>query len=303
MNFAKSRKKKPNIVRPSDQTHEQWLAWRSEGLGGSDAAVALGIHPYKCALDLYLDKVKDKRNSIETPATKWGHILEPLVINMIKERYPKQCRSIYEPPLMVDPDYPQLRATMDAGCHGSKGHGIIEAKTALSMHGGLLFKEGLPKHYRAQCLHYLLVSRLDFCILGALTEGYREYFYEIQPDLEELEDLQHKELELWTRMQDHDVFWLLDSSQKTAKALEKLYNTEQLEQPEPIDARGKEDVNRALEIYFHAKQMDKENKELKTQAENFLKAMIGESEELVCDHAIVKWAKTKRGRRFTVKGS
>ena len=302
MSFAKSRKKAP--IKNGFQsafTREEWLGWRSQGIGGSDAAVALGVHPYSCALDLYLDKVKGKRNNIDTPATRWGHTLEPLVIEMVKQRFPNACRSVEELELMTDPEFPFLKATMDSGCFGEKGAGIIEAKTALSFYGGKMFSEGFPKHYRAQCLHYLLVTRLEFCILGALTEGYREEFFWVFPDLEELEDLQTKEIELWTRMQNHDIFWLLDASERTSKALDKLFNTPQ-DEPEPIDARGDESTNKALEQYFHAKEVEKFNNGRKKEAENILKAMIGDSEVLICDGARVKWSRTARGRRFTVKG-
>ena len=162
MDFSKTRKKQPiEVSQQSQMTEEEWLDWRNEGIGGSDAAVALRVHPYKCPLDLYLEKIKGKRNKISTPATRWGHTLEPLVINMVQERFPEVARTVQPLPLMIDPDYPFLRATMDSGCFGSKGPGIIEAKTALSFHGGQMFKEGIPKHYRTQCLHYLLVSRLN----------------------------------------------------------------------------------------------------------------------------------------------
>ena len=302
MDFAKRRKKGPDIGPAQDDlTRDQWLQWRREGLGGSDAAVALGVHPYKCALDLYLDKVKGKGNPIDTPATRWGHTLEPLVIEMVKQRHPKTVRTVEDLPLMIDPDFPQLRATMDAGFHGAEGRGIIEAKTALSMYGGLMFKEGIPKHYRAQCLHYMMVSRIDLCILGALCEGYREHTFTIRADLEELEALEAAELELWQRMKDHDVFWLLDSSEKTGKALATLYESKP-DAPEPVDGRGDERAAKALESYFDAKNAEKQGKEQKTEAENILKAMIGEAEELICDYAVVKWSRTARGRRFTVKG-
>lgn len=303
MNFAKRRKKNPVEEGFQEQlTRDDWLEWRALGLGGSDAAVALRVHPYTCPLDLYLDKVKQKRKQVDNNATRWGHTLEPLVIDMTQKRHPDECERVFELPLMVDPDFPQLRATMDAGCSGSLGPGIIEAKTALSFHGRLMFDGGLPAHYRAQCLHYLLVSRRKFAILGALTEGYGERFFTIKPDLDELEDLESKELELWDRMWSHDVMWLLEGSEKTAKALEKLYGHD-VERPEPVDSRGSEEVNRALESYYTAKQAEKENKEQKTQAENILKATIGEAEEMICDHALVKWSRTKRGRRFTVKES
>lgn len=36
-------------------TREQWLAIRKLGIGSSDAAVAVGLSPYKCPLSLWLE--------------------------------------------------------------------------------------------------------------------------------------------------------------------------------------------------------------------------------------------------------
>ena len=119
-------------------------------------------------------------------------------------------------------------------------------------------------------------------------------------DPEELEQLQKAEIELWERMMNHDVFWLLEGSQKTSKALETLYS-KSIQETEPIDGRGNEKAQSALDVYFESKLAESSGKKAKTEAENILKAMIGDSEEMICDHAIVKWSKTKRGRRFSVK--
>ena len=45
------------LVDTSALTEEQWLAWRKKGIGGSDAASALGLSPYRTARELYYDKI------------------------------------------------------------------------------------------------------------------------------------------------------------------------------------------------------------------------------------------------------
>ena len=37
-------------------THGQWLQVRQSGIGSSDAAVAIGLSPYKSPLSLWLEK-------------------------------------------------------------------------------------------------------------------------------------------------------------------------------------------------------------------------------------------------------
>ena len=38
-------------------THEQWLAYRRTGLGGSDAGAIMGVSPYKSAYAVWADKL------------------------------------------------------------------------------------------------------------------------------------------------------------------------------------------------------------------------------------------------------
>lgn len=43
-----------------DTTHlsrEEWLAYRRQGIGGSDAASIMGISPFRTARDIYYDKL------------------------------------------------------------------------------------------------------------------------------------------------------------------------------------------------------------------------------------------------------
>lgn len=61
------------IISTENMSHEQWLQVRKTGIGGSDAAVILGISPFKSPLELWNEKVKDIAESAEeTEAAYWG---------------------------------------------------------------------------------------------------------------------------------------------------------------------------------------------------------------------------------------
>ena len=48
----------PKVLTPTENlTREQWLAYRRQGIGGSDAASVLGISPFRTGVDLYYDKL------------------------------------------------------------------------------------------------------------------------------------------------------------------------------------------------------------------------------------------------------
>ena len=68
------------LVSTENLTEQEWLAYRRQGIGGSDVAAILGISPFRTARDLYDDKlniasaVDDTGNWV---ALEMGHLLEP----------------------------------------------------------------------------------------------------------------------------------------------------------------------------------------------------------------------------------
>ncbi len=46
------------VVETSGLTEEEWLEYRRQGIGGSDAAATLGVSPFATAWDVYYDKLK-----------------------------------------------------------------------------------------------------------------------------------------------------------------------------------------------------------------------------------------------------
>ena len=50
--------RRPDVLTPTaGLTHEEWLEFRRNGIGGSDAACVLGISPFRTGVDLYYDKL------------------------------------------------------------------------------------------------------------------------------------------------------------------------------------------------------------------------------------------------------
>ena len=37
-------------------SNEEWLVWRTHGIGGSDAGTVLGVNPYKTKRELFFEK-------------------------------------------------------------------------------------------------------------------------------------------------------------------------------------------------------------------------------------------------------
>ena len=57
------------LVSTENMPYEDWLEYRKQGIGGSDAAVACGISRYKSPVELWLEKMGLSENG---KLTKWA---------------------------------------------------------------------------------------------------------------------------------------------------------------------------------------------------------------------------------------
>lgn len=78
------------LVDATNLSREDWLAFRRQGIGGSDTAALLGISPWRTARDLYYDKLGVAAASLDTE-DNWvqlevGTLLEPLVAKIFQKR-------------------------------------------------------------------------------------------------------------------------------------------------------------------------------------------------------------------------
>ena len=78
-----------NIIVPNIDTltYKEWLSVRKSGLGGSDIAAALGLSPWKSALELWQEKVSGQSQpQQENEAMIWGRIMEPIIAREFVKR-------------------------------------------------------------------------------------------------------------------------------------------------------------------------------------------------------------------------
>jgi len=146
-------------------------------IGGSDVAGILGISPYSNAHDVYL-RCWYGNSDDETPATKWGKLLEPLVI---KEACAKLGVATYD-------THPSAYGDGWGGGEGDAQVVLdgklvgIEAKT-VGPRGEKDWDGGVPDYVRSQCLWLCRVLEWDRCIVAVLFTGSREErLYTIERD-------------------------------------------------------------------------------------------------------------------------
>lgn len=151
----------------------EWLAARSQGLGGSEIAAVLGLSPWCSKFTLWHRKAGMVDREQETPAMSWGKRLEGPIADRFIETHPEirlrktgTWRSRERPWQIANPD------RLATSC-------ILECKTAHAMNGWE-WDNGVPVYYRCQALWYLDVFGFRVCHFAVLIGGsdYREFTVE-----------------------------------------------------------------------------------------------------------------------------
>ncbi len=161
-------------------TPEQ-VAARRAGLGGSDAAAALGLSPWKTQLELYLEKTGQAPEAEPSEAMQWGLRLESAVARAAGERLGARLRR--RRVTLARRERPWMLAHVDREVVGRKA--ILEIKTAARRDGewGEEGSDRVPRHYLCQAAHYLAVKRWETCWLAVLFLAERRLaLYEIRRD-------------------------------------------------------------------------------------------------------------------------
>ena len=67
------------LVSTEDMPYADWLEYRKQGIGGSDASVVCGINRYKSPVELWMEKTDQMPSQEAGEAAYWGTQLEPFV--------------------------------------------------------------------------------------------------------------------------------------------------------------------------------------------------------------------------------
>jgi len=183
-------------------TAEQ-LEERRQGIGGSEAAAALGLSPWKTAIELYEEKRAGSPLSVIEPneAMRWGVILEPV----IRQEYANRTgRSVTVPEKsLASSAHPFMLATLDGIAHSvGEVDRLFEAKTARSgFDWGEPGTDQVPQHYLLQVQHYMVVTGLELADLAVLIGASDFRIYEIAADPELQQMIIEGEREFWTRVE------------------------------------------------------------------------------------------------------
>ena len=194
------------------KTEQEWLDYRNNGLGGTDASSIIGRNPYKNIQELYDLKIgTTKSEDISSkPAVKYGKEAEEPLRELFKLDFP-QYEVIHKPfTIYIHDEFPFLLGSFD-GILADRETGemkILEVKTTniLQSMQREKWNDRIPDNYFIQVLQYLLVSGYSEAILvaqlkstwgGEMRKTTRHYTIKRDDHLADIEMIKNSQIRFW----------------------------------------------------------------------------------------------------------
>lgn len=196
----------------------EWLRGRSGGIGGSDAAAAIGRSPWRTNYELWLIKTgrKQAEDISDSELVRYGTKAEDPLRKLYVLDHPYFEIQHQKDTVLISKADPFLRYSPDGLIldRMNRRKGILEVKTTTIMKSFDREKWGtkedprIPDQYYIQVLHGLLVTGFDFIELTAQLKydpeykQIRTYHIERAEVEDDLQALKEAETEFWQHVQE-----------------------------------------------------------------------------------------------------
>ena len=268
-------------------THDEWLALRRTGIGGSDAGAIMGVSPYKGAFSVWADKQGKLPPVEDNEAIRQGRDLEDYVARRFAEASGLRVRHEYS--MLRSVEHPCMLADIDRRIIGERAG--LECKTSRDITMARYRNGEYPMEYYCQCLHYLAVTGWDCWYLAVLVYGTDLLIYKICRDevMDDIEALIKAEEAFWDNHMVLDVPPAPDALDSTAAALGSVYPHE-----DGTTVCADQDSDQALTDLAALKAQKRALDRQITGRENQIKAAMGEAEVLAGTSVSATWRSSER---------
>jgi len=245
-------------------THEEWLTERRTGIGGSDVPSVLGISRWTTPYELWEEKTGRSAGVEENDVMSLGKYLEPYIAKKYTE---KTGRKVQERHMsFVHPEYPFMRANLDREILKDKrGVGILEIKALGSFPFRKLKMSGIDNMYICQLQHYLFVTGRSWGAFAVMNRDNGELIhFDVEPDKTFQDLILEKCIEFWKYVE-------ADTPPPRDDATENIPD----DNGEIVNVSGNE-WEKTINHYKEMSNLASQASELKTEAEDKLKELIGD---------------------------
>lgn len=214
---------KPKYISTAKLSHDRWLEFRRQGIGGSDVAGILGMSPWRSPYSVWAEKtgrlpIDDTGNEF----THWGTIMEPI---LAKEFEKETSKKVYrQNKTFYRPDHQFLRANIDREIAGEPG--FLEIKTAMEYKSSEWDGDSIPVPYQLQVQHYMYVLNRPYVYIAYLIGGHHFDWQLVKRDQGSIDTFEPILIDWWEKYVVHDVEPDVDGETATTAALKALYPDE-----------------------------------------------------------------------------
>ena len=270
------------VVKTSNLTREEWLKYRTKGIGGSDVSIIAGINPFKSVHQLWLEKTGQVEPEEEgSEYTHFGTLLEPIVRKEFMERTGIKVRQKHM--LLQSEEHPFMFADLDGVINEDGQLCIFEAKTA-SAYKQEVWEEEVPAPYILQVQHYMAVTGAKKTYIAALVGGNHFFYHVVERDEEMIAKIIVMENYFWQHHVMGGVEPVPDGSEATTR-----YFNERFRNSNGETIKLPDEVLPVCEEYDNLTRQIRELETAKNAAANQLKSYLGEAEAGTVGDRKITW--------------
>ena len=274
----------------------EWLQWRRQGLGASDAAAVAGLSPYATPYSVWADKTGlVPLGGPERPEMRWGRLLEPAIMEAFEEA--TRLTVIHSQVRIESGELEWLRATLDGEVVNAlegglrdpvKYIGVYESKTSNGRDGR--WTEGPPEYVRIQVQHQMAVTEHERAFVAVLLHGSDFAWWEIARDQGAIDVLLQIEEDFWRKHVLTKTPPTVDGSEITKEAIRRAWARPQRPSVELPDS-----AEVVLRLYRRVQDELHDAEKVKRKLANELCAMLGDAEVgLLQGKEVVRWPLVER---------
>ena len=240
---------------------EQFLLDRKKGIGGSDVASILGVSPFRTALEVYHDKTSPEL-ALDKPTEDMqrGVRVEKYILQEYSERSEVQLDANI--PTIVDKEYPFMRANIDAMVVDQNV--VVEAKSTKAPISS--WEKGIPEYYKAQVAYYAMLADAERVDVPVLFSGWKYACFTYWRDASYEANIKQAVIDFW---QNH-IVKAISPKPTSLIELKAAYPTVAEEKTIKADNDIREKVYRLQEIGEQCKDLERQEKALKTQIQGYM---------------------------------
>lgn len=281
------------FVSTKNMPKEDWLDFRNKGIGGSDVSILCGINKYKSPIELWMEKTAQIKPKECGEAAYWGTKMEPIIREEFTIKTGIKVETVNS--ILRHEKYDFMLANVDGIVYDAElGNCIFEAKTASAFKQNQ-WQDNIPEEYMLQIQHYMAVTGFKATYIAALIGGNQFVYKLIKRDEELIDMIITLENDFWNHVLTNTPPEI-DGSEASTELLNRLYpscseNSKIILPDEAVNL---------LSQYKISKEKEKEITQMKDEAVNKLKSMIGNNETAVVKDRLITW-KTVSSKKFDSK--